>query len=150
ITVLIFKDNFAARTFQISLRWVSQFGILFTLFTVLAFASIIFATRYYLLASKSNPSHVRDLEQEILDLKSNIKVLETTHNEATAKKIVNKTPQSPTPTSSVLFSGFPTTVSGNPPNPATLHFVIQNPETSWQQNTLSIRFSLQYRAVPPT
>lgn len=148
ITLLIFKDNFAARTFQIPLKWISQFGIFFVVFAGFTFVSIAYVARYYFIVARGSPAHIRDLETEITNLKSSIKLMKTTPPETPDHKASTQTP-SPPPTPSILFSAFPGTLSGTLPDPGTLHFVIQTPEFIWQQNTLNIRFSLQYRAAPP-
>ncbi len=141
ITVLVFKDNFAARTFQIPLAWISRFGVLATIVFSFAFMSVVFAVKYYLLASKVDLSHIQDLEQEIADLKSAPKPIEAKTNEAVSLKVET----SPSPTqSSFLFTMFPSSVTSLPPNQKALPFTIQKPKTVWQEDTLKVRFALEY------
>ena len=69
ITVLVFKDNYAARTFDLPIAWVSRFGLLIGVLVGVTFLTASAAFRFYWLARKTDPARVLDLEQEISDLR---------------------------------------------------------------------------------
>ena len=151
ITLIIFKDHFSARTFQIPLHWILRFGLLISTVAVLGLLGSIYAVQYHLLAHRTDPSRVKDLELELSDLKTALKTMESKtieiHSPLTASSprlpiasssaIVASTP-------SKLFSAFPQTVSGVLPNPTELHLTIQNPKLKWNKNILNVGFALQY------
>ena len=69
ITVLVFKDNYAARAFDLPIAWVSRFGLLIGVLVGVTFLTASAAFRFYWLARKTDPARVLDLEQEISDLR---------------------------------------------------------------------------------
>src|SRR3954471_4861249 len=89
VTVLVFKDNYAARTFQIPLNWISRFGIFLGILVGLTTASVFIAFKYYRVAVRTDPSRVQDLEQELTDLRSNLKSLDAKAPDST--QVVNAT-----------------------------------------------------------
>lgn len=171
VTVLVFKDNYAARTFQIPLIWISRFGIFLGLFLGLATVSLFVAIKYYRIAGKTDLTHVQDLEQELNEAKTNLKILEskssespgvvtTGANTATApvnSQPVEKTaPPAPTvpentsanaqksPSDLVIFSSFPPDFAKALTNPTSLSFNIQVPKAVWHGKNLRVTFALQY------
>lgn len=50
LTILIFKDNYAARTFKVPLRWISQLGIALGAMVLACAISVGVAIRYYALS----------------------------------------------------------------------------------------------------
>lgn len=81
LTVMIFKDNLAARSFQVPLKWISQFGFLLTIGLIVTLLSILGASKFYTASKKSTPAHVIDLESEIKDLQTLNQNLESQINE---------------------------------------------------------------------
>jgi len=69
ITVLVFKDNFAARSFQLPIAWVSRFGLIVGALSGVTLLTAGAALRFYWLARKADPVRVMDLEQEVADLR---------------------------------------------------------------------------------
>ncbi|MGZ6371744.1 MAG: hypothetical protein ACXWPM_13385, partial [Bdellovibrionota bacterium] len=84
VTVLVFKDNYASRTFQFSLSWISRLGLLMGLLTAVTFLSVFFALKYFRIAHKADPTHVQDVEQELADLRTSYKAMETKATDAEA------------------------------------------------------------------
>lgn len=137
VTVLVFKDNYAARTFQIPLVWISRLGILLGLIIGLTITSVVIALKYYRIAVASNPARVLDLEQELIDLKTNIKSSETTHPNTAA----NPAAQTASSRFPLFAPGFGTTL----PDPATLPISLQETKISWRGGFLKLRFAIEYR-----
>ncbi len=127
VTVLVFKDNYAARTFKIPLKWISKLGLLVGFLVSLTVISVFMACKYYKIASIADPSKIQDLEQELLELRTSIK--------------------KPTPAASannsLFFSGFPA-LSPVLPDPSTLPFSIISHTITWRDKMLQVQFSLQY------
>lgn len=141
ITLLVFKDNYAARTFQIPLSWISRFGLALGAVLALSLVSTFTAFKYYRVAVKTNPIRVQDLEQEINDLRANLKNLESkpTSTPSNTKTI------SPVDGKSIpIFSSFPLSIQTQIPDASTLPFKIQSIETLWMGKTLRVKFSLNY------
>src|SRR3974390_429208 len=76
ITVFVFKDNYAARTFQISLAWISRLGLLGSAMIGITLVSAYFALKYYRTAHRMDPTHIQEVEQELTALKSSYQALE--------------------------------------------------------------------------
>lgn len=164
VTLLVFKDNDAARTFHVPLKWVSHFGIALSLLLAFAFGGTYFGIKYYRIAARSNPLHVQELEQEIGDLKANLKNLELKTFEPVAQNVDETSHSGPntTPTPSASSGGthasqtasvstalsiFPTstlTSLGQFPDPQTIAISIQPIQTKWIGNKLTVQFALQY------
>ncbi len=148
ITILVFKDNNAARTFQISLSSISRFGFILGTLLAITLSSTFIALKYYRIAAASNPIYVQDLEQEIIDLKANLKTIETKSESLSSPIIVSTPTPIATPMASNTVPPFSIfTHAFQPPiaDPSTLRFSIQTPEISWQKSSLHVRFALQYR-----
>ena len=77
ITVIVFKDNFAARSFQVPLKWISKLGFLLGLLILFSAGATFVAVKFYRIAAQSNLSRIQGLEIELSDLKS---ALKTTDN----------------------------------------------------------------------
>ena len=71
LTVLVFKDNFASRSFKIPLYWVRNLGILVAALIFLTLASLLIAAKSGYLLRQTSPAHLRALETEIAQLKQN-------------------------------------------------------------------------------
>src|SRR5262245_23826934 len=84
VTVLVFKDNDPSRSFQVSLGWVTRFGFALGCLAAAALFGSFFALKFYRVARKTDPSHVIDLEQQLSDLKTANKGLESKLASATA------------------------------------------------------------------
>ena len=151
ITLIIFKDHFAARTFQIPLQWILRFGLLVSAVAIIGLLGSIYAVQYHLLAHRTDPSRVKDLELELSDLKTALKTMESKtieiHSPLTANtprlpSTPNATPLATTP--SLLFTAFPHSVSGVLAHSQDIHISIQNPKIKWNKNILNVGFALQY------
>lgn len=77
VTIVVFKDNQASRSFQVSLRWISRLGLALGCFALATALSSFFALKYYRVARSTDPSHVADLEQQLSDFKTANRTLES-------------------------------------------------------------------------
>lgn len=161
VTVLLFKDNLAARTFEIPLRWISWVGTLLGLLVILAISSCFIAGKYYWMSLRTSAGHVETLEQEISTLKSSLHELEkkaptavnsssisstvgTPSGTTSSEHVQANTPSPVGPVGEFTFLSFPATAKLTPPDPAQLSFAIRNPKAYWSGNKLKVRLSLQY------
>lgn len=171
LTVLVFKDNYAARTFTIPLQWISRLGALLGIMvgvtTICTFVSI----KYYRIAARADLDRVQDLEQELTDLRANLKNWEAKSSETTGSSsstvaisgastpnlvessvsVSNHSNSSSTSPSQLathgdvrIFTSFPSSFALRTPDPSSLPFVIQPPKVSWRGKTLNVKFALQY------
>jgi hypothetical protein len=157
VTVLVFKDNYAARTFQIPLNWISRFGIFLGLLFGLTVTSVFFAIKYYRVAVKTDLSRVQDLEQELTDMRANLKSVDAKASDPSHTLITPPAPAhiaeakakasvpEPIPVGNgLLFAAFPASVSSDIPDPSTLSFSVKNPRAQWRGKNLRVQFALEY------
>jgi len=144
VTVLVFKDNYAARTFNIPLCWISRLGWLSGLMVCVIILSTFAAIKYYRIAAMADLNHVQDLEQEIIDLRTSLKNGESKNSDA-LKEPPSPSPPSPSPgIHAPIFTSFPSSVQLQLPEDSTLPFSVLPPKISWSGKTLRVRFALQY------
>jgi hypothetical protein len=154
ITVLVFKDNYAARTFQIPLRWISRFGALLGVLSLLAVGNSLVALKYYRIAAKTDPTRTQDLEQEISEMRAHIRQLEVRAVDSSSRTPSQPISQPPPPAPdqtitskppiALSFPILPEQLAANLPNPTSLPFSVQTPKATWKGKTLKVRFALQY------
>ena len=138
ITLLVFKDNFASRTFQLPLTWVSRFGLLIGALVGVSLLTAASAARFYWIARKADPVRVMDLEQELADLR-----------EALARKSLTASSSSPLP----LAQNNPAAASGTvssplPANEAAPTTALSRSQTSTQEPPPSITRAAQPPILP--
>lgn len=155
ITVLVFKDNFAARAFQLPLNWVSRFGLLIGLLVGVTLLTSAAAVRFYWLARKADPVRVLDLEQEIADLReaqrskpmaaapvtpapTETTAAQTVALDPTAAATATATP-APIP---ALFGG--DLVLSPSVSPTDLPFKLDKPLARWKNGKLEVTFNFLY------
>ena len=156
ITILVFKDNYAAKTFQIPLKWLSQLGIFLGLLIGTTVVSLFLSLKYYHIASKSNPTHTQELEQEIFELKGSLKNPDVKPS-GTLQTVAPPAPLpqlSPTPEAKgtlqnnslklIQFTAFSKDLILSPADPQQLPINIQSPSANWKSKNLIVRFALQY------
>ncbi|MEO5969283.1 MAG: hypothetical protein ABIQ95_05100 [Bdellovibrionia bacterium] len=152
VTVLVFKDNYAARTFHVSLSWINRLGILLGVFLTLTLISGFLAIKYYRMSVLAASDRVTEFNTPA---KPSIIVTPLSLPEAATQKtdpllIPPPIVQPATPISTPAipniyqFSAFPDTNLGIVPSPSELSFAIQPPRLSWEGKTLQVRFALQY------
>ncbi len=173
VTLLVFKDNFAARAFQVPLGWITRFGILLALILIFSTGATLTAIKYYRIAQQTDLARVQSLELELSDLKANLKTKEnpskspsqpqashstqpnqeqqdTSSPAPTLQDETNMSPDNPVAALSkpMMNSIFSALVSGEPdgviPDPKSISISVRNPRFSWQNTTLQVRFALQY------
>ena len=173
VTVLVFKDNYAARTFQVSLSWINRLGILLGVFLTLTLVSGFLAIKYYRINLLSAISRGSELDQ-ITQTSLTIPTLTTT-SESPMQKIASLVASPTAPNSSTLisalisspmstpisspisnpiafhtnpnsyqFSAFPDANLGIIPSADELPFAILTPKVTWEGRILRVRFALQY------
>ncbi len=170
ITVLVFKDNYASRTFQIPLKWISKLSLtLWTLGALCIIASIL-AAKYYFIAKKSDTSRISDLEQQINDLKSSYQaslaqaqaqiqnqvptptvtvtvtpVTTTSAPPSAPPAPPQTTPQNPAAGSNVLlFKALPSAITAPSLDPEAISIRMTNQRSTWQGRNLNVQFDIQY------
>jgi hypothetical protein len=160
VTVLVFKDNYAARTFQVSLSWINRLGILLGVFLTLTLISGFLAIKYYrinLLAASDRDTEFNHLVKTSVVSTPISTPINTpfappeTATQKTAPLLAPPTTIQSSPLASTAagsniyqFSAFPDTNVGIVPSPAELSFTIQTPKLTWGAKTLQVRFALQY------
>jgi|GEM_PF-489700 len=156
LTVLVFKDNLASRTFRVPLAWISRFGI--SVAILLGFSAICMfaAVKYYRVASMLNPARVEQLQNELDRVKEDYELrIATLQRQASdtlaaAPVSISAPPQPPGVVSAVgrpvLFADIPAPSSGDDsiPQEASLPFVISQPRTSWASGNFEASFNIQY------
>jgi hypothetical protein len=125
LTILVFKDNRTARTFQVPLKWINRIGLIFTLICVFTVGATLLAGKFYYTARSGNPAKINDLEREIDELHTQLQTTET------------KTAPQPSPVAA-------NNMTVQVPDPATLPFKIEQISTNWLGATLKIHFAIQY------
>jgi hypothetical protein len=169
VTVLVFKDNYASRTFQIPLHWFSKLGITLWALIILCLIVSFLAVKYYWIAKKSDTSRVSDLEQQISDLKTSYQaslaqaqaqVQNQIHQNQMPVPTVTVTVvpsmstaaappvQVPAPTAAstnvLLFRALPSAVSAHLLDSEAVSIRMTNPRTSWAGKSLNVHFDIQY------
>jgi hypothetical protein len=138
LNVLVFKDNYSSRSFQIPLTWISRLGLYVFGLALVTAASSFFAIKSHLALRSTNPERVRDLEHQLSELQAKL-------SSSPAQAIANA-PSIPQPGA----SAGPITIAGTKhvaqvPQPASsLPFTIQQLSTFWRGNALRVRFAIQY------
>ncbi|OFZ20894.1 MAG: hypothetical protein A2X94_05140 [Bdellovibrionales bacterium GWB1_55_8] len=157
VTLLVFKDNYAARTFQVPLAWLNRFGILLLLAGGITVGSVVLAGKYYGISRKADISRVQQLESEIQDLQLALadKPRPQEAQGDSAKGDLKDDLVSPMPTGSTesrvaapqrsfLFGALPPDAAALPA-PGTI--LIGGLKATWQGKTLDVSFNIQYKNV---
>jgi hypothetical protein len=169
LTVMVFKDNSSARTFKVSLSWISRLGLIIGAVATIAVLGVFLSTRFYLTArqaSKSgDPAYVQALESENSSLKTSLKQAQT---QTPAQPVAQAVNAAPVPTVTVTVTAVPTaaqqvapvvsaplaTAALGPgfsalPSSITPDFSgssisIYEPKVKWSGKTLKVQFFIQY------
>jgi hypothetical protein len=140
VTVVIFKDNHAARTFQVPLDWISKLGLFLSILIGTTILSCVFALKYYRIAFKSNPDYTQELEQELVDLKANLKT-------STLQTPEGSPPVSASPLHGTLnlpvFTSLPPSSLNSLSDPLTGPVTIQFAKAEWHNRILRVHFALR-------
>ena len=81
---MLFKDHLVARTFRVSLGWITRLGVFLTGILVVCLLSFFFALKYYHAAHRADPLRVQALEQQLSDLQANYLTLQEAQKNAAA------------------------------------------------------------------
>jgi hypothetical protein len=169
VTVLVFKDNYASRTFQIPLQWFSRLGMTLWALVIICLIVSFLAAKYYWVAKRSDASRVSDLEQQISDLKTSYQaslaqaqaqIQSQAHNQMPIPTVTvtvmpstnNITAPAPAPVVPVqaannnvlLFKALPSAITANLLDSEAVSIRMTNPRTSWSGRSLNVMFDIQY------
>ena len=155
LTFLIFKDGLVSRTFQVSLTWISRFGIVLAISAAITLGSAFVAMKYYRAAKGGKDygnsplfsSKESDLQKELADLRSANQSLLNQLKTGTANSAVPATSapvSTATASFSNLFSALPQGPSAAIPDRASLPFTLDVAKVTWSGNTLKVGFAIQY------
>ncbi|MGK5084991.1 hypothetical protein WDW37_17010 [Bdellovibrionota bacterium FG-1] len=170
VTILVFKENQAARTFQLSLNWIQRFGTLVGLLIGVTLLSAFFAIKYYRVARHTDPTHVNNIEQELSQLRTTNKTLEAKISQAavavtapiatpaappvaSAPPVIVSAPPAQAPAviapggSIPLFSALPRQARNLSEGAAKLPFTVSPAKLTWTGKSLRVAFNLQYTAT---
>jgi hypothetical protein len=142
VTVLVFKDNYASRTFQIPLKWFGRFGMLLGALAGLSFVSLFFALKYYQVAKTADPDKLRDLEEALVDMKA--RALAPPPVPGAAPDAAPAPKSTSAAGSPLLFHALPSLVTPAPANPKAVPISIHAPQVKWNGKNLTVHFELQY------
>lgn len=76
LTLLLFKDNLTARTFEVSTSWIYRMGGILLLLLCVTIMSLVATAQFYRMAHRGDPGRVNDLEKQLVDLKTSYQELE--------------------------------------------------------------------------
>jgi len=165
LTVLVFKDNFTARTFRIPVKWVNQFGWLLAVSFLTAFlcigiavqVSVSRATRSHFQSSNQDPQaqlRIHDLETQLKDAQDRIQTLSISNTAAPPAEnsdapVIDPallSVSSPISSKPFLFRALPDQIQ---PAPTEVPITLGAPSARWNGRTLAVRFNLQYVSKNP-
>ena len=150
LTVLIFKDSFATRTFRVPLRWITQIGTGIGILVLISVLSGILAIRFYWSSRMASPARVQELEIELQDLKASLMP-----QKKQAAEIIAASPEaipSPEPSADVVSVASTQSISlsqlfpqARLADPNAVSVGIHSPRVAWEGKTLVVNFAIQYR-----
>jgi hypothetical protein len=158
VTVLVFKDNYAARTFQVSLSWINRLGILLGIFLTSTLVSVYLAVKYYrmnLVSISNRGTEFTLANRSLAPLPIPVPAPPNSSESLTQKRatpLPTATASAPSPIANTSpahpgiyqFSAFSESSVGPVPAITDLPFTIQAPQMTWKGTSLIIHFALQY------
>jgi hypothetical protein len=147
VTLLVFKDNLAARTFQVPLKWISRLGISLSIAGIVTFLAVGIAARSWWTARQASPERVREMQEEIQDLRTALAQKTssvTTATTASAQPSPAPTHPATAATASGIFSLRPLLRSTPPPPLESLPIRLNPIRLVWKGNVLQLQTSIQY------
>ncbi len=137
IHLLVFKDNFVARTFEVPLIWISRSGLILGFIVLALLLALLLTLKYYQASHPVNPTRLHSLEQELADLHAAYQTLAT--KSATPPQRSAGSVSKP-----LLFSALPGDGSRPLSDPATLPFRLDQPRAYWRGKQIQVEFNIQY------
>lgn len=158
ITLLVFKDNLASRTFQVPLGWISRLGALATLLAVIFLTTLFLSVKYYRASRLGDPSRVRELENDLADLRTAHGQLQERLAKAPTAPAQEESQESPLApgeepaplisfSKARLFTAVAPPAAGAPENLVSeteLPFALKDARVQWQGNTLRASYNIQF------
>lgn len=142
VTVMVFKDNDASRSFQVSLGWITRLGFALGLLVSASLLASFFAFKFYRVARKADPSRVMDLENQIAELSTDKKNLEIKLAAAPQAAVQRSVNPMPVPTVTVTVTPIMAAAPVNPVTPA--------PAPVTSSTSTSSAAALLFSALPRT
>ena len=143
LTVVLFKDHLASRTFRVPLRWISGVGVTLGAVMLLTVTLGLMAGKYYLAFRQASPTLVMELEKKVAELQSTLDAIRSPPSYPDAGD-TGSTARIAVPTST---ASIPTLLPSNI-QPVPEGFVprihIEGLATSWKRNSLVVRFNISY------
>lgn len=151
VTVLVFKDDFQSRTFQLSHRWIRSFGLITGLSFLLTILSLLAALKYYTLSTKMDASYIQNLQEQVQNLEEQLKNGDKKKTDLPPLESVVAT-SNPTSEGKISMSLFSTQVSQLPAAEiSNLPFSVQAQKAVWSSSSenkkrvLKVHFAIQYQ-----
>lgn len=160
LTLMVFRDNLATRTFSLPLNWLARFSILLSLLVVVVIVSVYAAHRFYRAAQNSGAGKIAELERQISDLKgaleagkSGAEPLSVTTPCPVSSEAIQTTPsETSTPIAAKSeWTGVPYMFVVLPPEsqkivePAQVPIMIQNFKSFWKNKAYHFSFNILYQ-----
>ena len=148
VTVLVFKDNYASKTFQLPLTWLSRLGFLVGVFLGITLLSAFFAVKYYRAARLGSPAHFDDLQEKIRGLEAKVLAAQSIKSVAPAPALTPVSQNIPIASTlaqapNFLFSALPAGTQP-PPDASKIRISVNQPKASWEGKKLRVQFDIQY------
>ena len=147
VNLVVFKDNYAAKAFDVPLSWINRLGILLGGFFVLSLFLTVFSIRksYF---GKISPSAIND--QSLLKELNELKIAYSSLQESKSKPFSETTCSSGNTLTgnanekTVLFSALPLLKNAELPELNALPFRLDQPKAYWNHSVLQVEFNIQY------
>lgn len=165
VTVLVFKDNYASRSFQVPLRWFSRLGMLMGLLMGAVLITAFFALKFYRLAlangSAGSPAVAPIVASAPSTASGPVPTVTVTVTSAPvaqaapapvapAKELTvpAPAPAAKTPTEGMLFTALPAGTLAPPADASKIPIAVKNASFSWSNagRKLAVKFDVQYVA----
>ncbi len=131
ITLLVFKDNFAARTFQVPSNWIRKLGLIVVFFSICLVTGSIFTFKYFQLSKKG-----KHLPELTFDPHQEQEPIAPPPEESEEMSKAN-------PVNTNLFQHLTRILQKDRANTDFSGLAIQNLKAYWEENRVKIEFLLQ-------
>ena len=145
VSVLVFKDHYTSRTFQIPLKWVSRLGFFIGLCVLIALFATLIAVKHYHALRQGSPARVSALERELNDLRQSYQMLEST--KATTDRPKDQIQNVSQELESTLEAKPVFVTNEALPAVGSLPFRINDPAANFFRGKLKVHFVIQYIAT---
>lgn len=145
LTVVLFKDHLASRTFRVPLRWISGLGLALGCAMLLTVSLGLIAGKYYLAFRQASPALVGELEKKVSELQSTLDAIRSPPPSLNAEEPDPLTaPTAKLPTATATIPTLLPSVIQPVPEGFVPRIHIEGLATSWKRNSLVVRFNISY------